>query len=53
MTRLLNLGFQKKSDDTYVCEDITVKIVSDDKVLIEHLGMEVTIHELEELMLAD
>ena len=53
MTRLLNLGFHKKSDDVYVCEDITVKIVSDDKVFIEHLSMEVTIDELEELMLAD
>lgn len=51
--RLLNLGFQKKSEDTYVCEDITVKVLDNGKYLIVHLNMEVTIDELEELMLAD
>ena len=49
-TKLLNLGFIKKSGQTYVCEDITVE-VRDDKVYVEALQKEVTVYELELLML--
>jgi hypothetical protein len=52
ITRLLNLGFCKKPNGTYVCEDIIIE-VRDDKVYVPHLGMEMTIDELEDLMLAD
>lgn len=50
--RLLNLGFRKMPNGTYVCEDIIVE-VKDDKLYIPHLQMEVTIDELENTMLAD
>ena len=50
--RLLNLGFCKKPNGTYVCEDIVVE-VRGDKLYVPHLGMEITIDELEDLMLAD
>ena len=50
--RLLNLGFHKKPNGTYVCEDIIIE-VRGDKIYVPHLSMEITIDELEELMLAD
>ena len=50
--RLLNLGFHKKPNGTYVCEDIIVE-VRGDKLYVPHLEMEMTIDELEDLMLAD
>lgn len=49
-TKLLNLGFIKKGEHMYVCEDITIE-VRDDKVYIETLQKEVTVDELELLML--
>lgn len=49
-TKLLNLGFIKKSEQTYVCEDITVEIHGD-KVYIVSIQQEVTLDELELLML--
>ena len=49
---LLNLGFQKKSNNIYVCEDIIIE-VRNDKFYIPHLQMEVTLRELEDFMLAD
>ena len=49
---LLNLGFQKKSNNIYVCEDIIIE-VRNDKYYIPHLQMELTLHELEDLMRAD
>ena len=52
LTRLLNLGFCKKPNGTLVCEDIVVEIHGD-KVYVIHLQMELTIDELEDLMLAD
>lgn len=52
ITRLLNLGFLKKPNNIYVCEDVIVE-VRGDKLYIEHLNMEITIDELEDLMLAD
>ena len=53
MTRLLNLGFCKKPNGTYVCEDIVVELRDNGKVYVPHLQMEVTVDELEDLMLAD
>lgn len=50
--RLLNLGFCKKPNGTYVCEDIIVE-VRGEKIYVPHLDMEITIDELENLMLAD
>lgn len=50
--RLLNLGFIKKANNVYVCEDIIVE-VRGDKVYIPHLQAEMTIDELEHYMLAD
>lgn len=52
ITRLLNLGFYKKTKNVYVCEDIIVE-VRNDKLYVPHLNMEVTIDELERLMVAD
>lgn len=52
ITRLLNLGFCKKPNGTYVCEDIIIE-VRGDKIYVPHLSMEMTIDELEDLMLAD
>lgn len=52
LTRLLNLGFRKRKDGTYACEDIIVEIRGD-KLYVPHLQMEITIDELEALMLAD
>lgn len=52
LTRLLNLGFCKKPNGTYVCEDIVIEIHGD-KIYVPHLQMEMTIDELEDLMLAD
>lgn len=52
ITRLLNLGFCKKSPGIYVCEDIIVE-VRGDKLYVPHLQMEITIDELEHLMVAD
>lgn len=52
IVRLLNLGFCKKNNGTYVCEDIIVE-VRNDKLYVPHLEMEITIDELEDLMLAD
>ena len=52
ITRLLNLGFRKKSEGVYVCEDIVVEIRGT-KLYVPHMGMEITIDELESLMLAD
>jgi hypothetical protein len=49
-TKLLNLGFIKKSGQTYVCEDIVVELRGD-KVYVVLINKEVTINELEELML--
>jgi hypothetical protein len=51
-TRLLNLGFWRRPDGTYACEDIIVEIHGD-KIYVPHLNVEVTIDELEDLMLAD
>ena len=48
-TRLLNLGFIKKGDK-YVCEDIVIE-VRNDKVYVESIKAEVTIDELETLLL--
>lgn len=50
--RLLNLGFTKKANNVYICEDIIVE-VRGDKVYIPHLQAEMTIDELEHYMLAD
>ena len=52
LTRLLNLGFRKIKTNVYACEDIIVE-VRDDKLYVPHLQMEITIDELEALMLAD
>ena len=52
LTRLLNLGFCKKPNGTYACEDIIVEIHGD-KIYVLQLQMEITIDELENLMLAD
>lgn len=49
--KLLNLGFRKQGDK-YICEDIVVE-VRGDKIFVDHLQLEMSIHELEELMLAD
>ena len=50
-TRLLNLGFVKRGDE-YVCEDIVVSVTEQgDKLLIHSLGEEVTLRELETLLL--
>ena len=38
--------------DSYICEDVIVEI-RNDKIFVPHLQMEITIDELEELMLAD
>lgn len=48
-TRLLNLGFIRKGDK-YVCEDIVVEMRGD-KVYVESIKAEVTIDELETLLL--
>lgn len=50
--RLLNLGFAKKANNVYMCEDIVVE-VRGDKLYIPHLQAEMTIDELEHYMLAD
>lgn len=52
ITRLLNLGFAKKPNNVYVCEDIIIT-VEGDKIYVPHLQMYATIDELEHLMLAD
>lgn len=49
-TKLLNLGFIKKSELIYVCEDITIE-VRGDKVYVLSIQQEVTVDELESLML--
>jgi hypothetical protein len=48
-TKLLNLGFRRVGDK-YICEDVVVEIHGD-KVYIPLWNMEVTISELEELLL--
>ena len=52
MIRLLNLGFTKRPNGTYACEDCIIE-VRGDKVYVQHLEMEMTLDELEALMLAD
>lgn len=52
ITRLLNLGFIRKKGNTYVCEDIVIE-VRGDKIYVFTLDSEITIDELEHLMLAD
>jgi hypothetical protein len=49
-TKLLNLGFVKKSEHTYVCEDITIEIRGD-MIYVPIINKEVSVHELELLML--
>lgn len=51
-TRLLNMGFVKMPGNIYVCEDVRIEI-KEDKIVILSLNVEVTIDELEKLMLDD
>ena len=53
MLRLLNLGFAKKPNGTYVCEDVVIEVRDNNKIYVPNLQMEMTLDELEDLMLAD
>ena len=50
--RLLNMGFRKVKDNVYAAEDLVVE-VRGDLIYIVHMNGEVTIDELEKLILAD
>lgn len=50
-TKLLNLGFTLRGD-TYICEHIRVQIRGD-LLYVFHLDKEVSLDELEQLLLKD